>query len=168
MLLFPAPPHSTGYDSTVVIKEDYGSTVVVHDDPYEYGSTVVVRQPEGSGPGTPPPAAAEGSASTVVDYGSTMVVASDTVVPYGRGAVGAREGPASTVRRQGRTAVGGGGDGGADEGGGYMAAVRAAAAEAQQRDRGVRSSESPVGGKCSRRDACMVHEVNRNKHDTVG
>ncbi|KXZ43163.1 hypothetical protein GPECTOR_99g798 [Gonium pectorale] len=151
---------SAAFDSTMVVKEDYASTVVVHDG-YD---TVVVKSDGGAGSGgaaiaaavhaTPPPAGTPGlrappspgppaagqapGASAVADYGATMVEIGATMVDR-----------SGTVRHSSDTtaaADGGVGDGGdSGDGGGYLAAVRAAALEAQQRDRNVRSSDSPTG-----------------------
>ncbi|KAG2441081.1 hypothetical protein HXX76_003934 [Chlamydomonas incerta] len=168
---------SAGFDSTVVVKEDYdyGGTVVVHDG---YGT--VVTHPEapaasgvgaagagaaagggggGAGahygghpllrsPATPAAAAAGagGGGGAAADYGGTMVVAGATLVErYGTVAERHSDDPMAAA------GGGGGGDGGAErsggsdgDGGGYLAAVRAAAAEAHQRDKHVRGSDSPA------------------------
>ncbi|KAG2450362.1 hypothetical protein HYH02_004867 [Chlamydomonas schloesseri] len=164
---------SGGFDSTVVVKEDYdyGGTVVVHDG---YGTVVV--HPEapatsggggagggaaaggggggGAGPhygGHPllrspatPAAAAAGAGGAAADYGSTMVVAGGTLVE--------RYGTVAVRHYDDTVAAGAGGGGGGVErsggsdgdGGGYLAAVRAAAAEAQHRDKHARGLDSPA------------------------
>ncbi|GLI65631.1 hypothetical protein VaNZ11_009201, partial [Volvox africanus] len=122
---------SAGFDSTIVVKEDYGSTVFVHE-----GFNTVVVQSDGGGVGgasshpalaaafrSPAPSAAAAAA----DYGATTVVGA-TVVER-----------TETVRRS-SDGAGGSADGG------YMAAVRAAAVEVQHGDRHARPAESPAAG----------------------
>ncbi|EFJ44651.1 hypothetical protein VOLCADRAFT_95066 [Volvox carteri f. nagariensis] len=130
-----------GFDSTMVDKEDYYGTVVVHN---EYDAAAVHSDGGAGGNGLAvalaayrTPATPAGGPAGAAEYGSAMVVGGTMIERSG------------TVRRSNEMAdaSGDGADGCGGGGGGYLAAVRAAAAEAQNGDRHAKPLDSPLGSR---------------------